>query len=133
MLVKQIMTQDVELVEPESTLKDAAQTMDDRDIGVLPVCDNDRLVGIITDRDIIVRAISAGMDPNKARVADSMTSPILYCFEDQECDEVHQMMIEKKVGRLPVLSRAHRLVGIVSTVDFVERESEGGRERPKAA
>jgi CBS domain-containing protein len=133
MKINQVMTRHVEIVEPEATLKDAAQIMDDQDVGALPVCDNDRLVGIITDRDIIVRAVSAGMDPNRSRVADSMTSPILYCYDDQDTDEVRRMMQEKKVRRLPVLDRAKRMVGIVSNSDVELGHSEHEANEKRAA
>jgi CBS domain-containing protein len=133
MKISEVMTRHVEIVEPEATLKDAAQLMDDQDVGALPVCDNDRLVGIITDRDIIVRAVSAGVDPNRSRVADSMTSPILYCFDDQDSDEVHRMMEEKKVRRLPVLDRSRRMIGIVSQSDLILGHSEHEAQEKRAA
>jgi CBS domain-containing protein len=133
MKISEVMTRHVEIVEPEATLKDAAQLMDDQDVGALPVCDNDRLVGIITDRDIIVRAVSAGVDPNRSRVADSMTSPILYCFDDQDSDEVRHMMEEKKVRRLPVLDRSRRMIGIVSQSDLVLGHSEHEAQEKRAA
>jgi CBS domain-containing protein len=133
MKVNEIMTRHVETVEPEATLKDAAQLMDDEDVGALPVCDNDRLVGIITDRDIIVRAVSAGVDPNRSRVADSMTAPTLYCYEDQDVEEIKRMMLEKKVRRLPVLDRSRRMIGIVSSSDLVLGHSEHDAQEKKAA
>jgi CBS domain-containing protein len=133
MKISEVMTHHVEIVEPEATLKDAAQLMDDQDVGALPVCDNDRLVGIITDRDIIVRAVSAGVDPNRSRVADSMTSPILYCYEDQDSDEVRRMMEDKKVRRLPVLDRSRRMIGIVSHSDLVVGHSEHEENEKRAA
>lgn len=133
MKINELMTRHVETVEPEATLKDAAQLMDDQDVGALPVCDNDRLVGIITDRDIIVRAVSAGMDPNRSRVADSMTSPILYCFDDQDVEEVRQMMQDKKVRRLPVLDRSRRMIGIVSSSDVMLGHSEHDEAEKRAA
>jgi CBS domain-containing protein len=133
MKINELMTRHVETVEPEATLKDAAQLMDDQDVGALPVCDNDRLVGIITDRDIIVRAVSAGMDPNRSRVADSMTSPILYCYEDQDVEEVRQMMQDKKVRRLPVLDRSRRMIGIVSSSDVMLGHSEHDEAEKRAA
>jgi CBS domain-containing protein len=133
MKINELMTRHVETVEPEATLKDAAQLMDDQDVGALPVCDNDRLVGIITDRDIIVRAVSAGVDPNRSRVADSMTSPILYCYEDQDVEEVRQMMQDKKVRRLPVLDRSRRMIGIVSNSDVSLGHSEHDEAEKRAA
>ncbi|MFL5814777.1 MAG: CBS domain-containing protein [Bdellovibrionia bacterium] len=133
MKISELMTRHVETVEPEATLKDAAQLMDDEDVGALPVCDNDRLVGIITDRDIIVRAVSAGVDPNRSRVADSMTSPILYCYDDQDADEVRRMMQDKKVRRLPVLDRSRRMIGIVSNSDLELGHSEHDQIEKRAA
>jgi CBS domain-containing protein len=103
-------------------LQEAAQMMRDLDVGPLPVCgDNDRLQGIITDRDIVVRAIADGRDPKKVRVQDVMSPNILYCFEDQGVDEAAQLMQGRQVRRLVVLNRDKRLVGIVSLGDLATK------------
>lgn len=118
MQLKEIMTRDVEVVPPECTLCEAAQTMRDLDIGALPVCDGERLVGMITDRDITIRGAAKGFDPNKASVEDCMSPEILYCFEDQETEDAEELMQERQVRRLPVLNRGKKLTGIVALADF---------------
>jgi CBS domain-containing protein len=93
--------------------------MRDMDIGPLPVCgDNDRLVGMLTDRDITVRAVAEGQDPRTAKVRDAMTPDIVYCFEDQDVSEAAQLMKDQQIRRLVVLNRDKRLVGIVSLGDL---------------
>ena len=88
------------------------------DVGPLPVCDNDRLVGIVTDRDITVRATAEGDAPTDVRVRDIMTPEVIYCFEDDDVTKAAELMGEKQVRRLPVLDKSKRLVGIVSLGDL---------------
>jgi CBS domain-containing protein len=115
MQVKDIMTPGVECIRPDDTLQNAARKMRDLDVGPLPVCgDNDRLAGMITDRDIVVRAIADGKDPKATKVREAMTDEIIYCFEDQDVQEAARTMQERQVRRLVVLNRDKRLVGIVS-------------------
>ena len=115
MQVHEVMTPGAQCAHPSATLQDAARTMRDLDVGPLPVCgDNDRLQGIVTDRDIVMRAIAKGRDPKTVRVQDVMSPHILYCFEDQGVDEAACLMKERQVRRLAVLNRDKRLVGIVS-------------------
>jgi CBS domain-containing protein len=122
MEIREVMTKDVRLVDPDTTLKDAAQMMRDGDFGLLPIGENDRLIGTITDRDITVRAVAAGKDPNRTAVRDAMSEGITWCFEDQSCAEAAALMGEKQIRRLPVLNREKRLVGIVALGDLaVER------------
>jgi len=118
MNISEVMTRGAECVRPDATLKEVAQRMKELDIGCVPVCDQDRLIGMITDRDIAVRSVAAGHDPNIDRVRDVMTSGILWCFEDQEIAEVAEFMRDKQVRRLPVLNRSKRLVGIISLGDL---------------
>jgi CBS domain-containing protein len=119
MQVKEVMTRGVECVRPNASLEEAARRMRDMDVGALPVCgDNDRLVGMITDRDITVRAVAEGHDARMARVQDIMTPDINYCFEDQGVREAAHIMKEHQVRRLVVLNRDKRLVGIVSLGDL---------------
>jgi CBS domain-containing protein len=118
MQIREVMTSDVRLVDPGTTLKDAAQMMREGDFGLLPIGENDRLVGTITDRDIAVRAVASGKDPNSTPVRDAMSQGIFYCFEDQSVDEVAAMMGDKQVRRMPVLNRDKRLVGIVALGDL---------------
>jgi len=118
MQVHEAMTRGVECVRPDDTLQDVAQRMKDLGVGALPVCENDRLVGIITDRDITVRATAEGEDPWTGRVHEFMTRGITYCFEDQDIIEGARLMKQNQLRRLVVLNRAKRLVGIVSLGDL---------------
>jgi CBS domain-containing protein len=119
MKIRELMTAEVELVNPEDNLHTAAKMMADLDAGALPVGENDRLVGMITDRDITVRAVAEGRDPEKTPVREAMSSGIRFCFEDDDSEKVAQKMGEWQVRRLPVLNRDKRLVGIVSLGDLV--------------
>ena len=121
MKVNEIITHDPEVIRPETTLIEAAQKMKSMDIGMLPVCDGDRLVGVITDRDIAVRGVAQGYDPKTARVQEVMTPEVIYCFDDEDVKDVAKKMEEKQVRRLPVLNREKRLVGIVSLGDLAVR------------
>ena len=118
MQLREIMTSDVQLTNPAMKLKDAAALMRDGDFGLLPVGEDDRLVGTITDRDITVRAVAEGKDPNTATVRETMSEGIRYCFEDQEADEAAELMSEEQIRRLPVINRDKRLVGIVALADL---------------
>jgi CBS domain-containing protein len=118
MQVRELMTRQVEVVSPDSTVQDAAQKMKDLDVGPLPVCEGDRLVGMITDRDITVRSTAEGYDPWTTRVGDAMTPEVNYCYEDDDVAEAARLMKDKEVRRLAVLSRDKRLVGIVSLGDL---------------
>ena len=118
MQLKDVMTTKVQLTDPSAKLKEAAISMRDGDFGLLPVGANDRLVGTITDRDIAVRAVAEGKDPNTTTVGDVMSEGIHYCFEDQEVEEAARLMSEAQVRRLPVLNRDKRLVGIVALADL---------------
>jgi len=116
--VSDVMTNGVECTSPEATLQEAAERMKLLDVGALPVCDQDRLVGVLTDRDIILRSVSAGHDPRRDRVRDAMTPQVTHCFADQDVVEIVRLMRDRQVRRLPVLSRDKRLVGIVSLGDL---------------
>jgi len=119
MRIKSLMTSKVECIRPEATIEQAARRMRDLDVGPLPVCgDEDRLVGIITDRDITVRAVAQGMDPKTMLVREVMTPSILYCFDDQNVEEAGRLMMEHQVRRLVVLNRQKKLVGIISLGDL---------------
>jgi CBS domain-containing protein len=118
MRVNEVMTKGAECIPPSATVRDAAGRMRDLDVGSLPVCDNDRLVGVVTDRDIAVRSVAAGHDPKSERVSEVMTDKVVYCFDDQDVREAAELMREEQVRRLPVLNRAKRLVGIVSLGDL---------------
>jgi CBS domain-containing protein len=118
MQLKDVMTRRVEVVSPEASLEQAARKMDELNVGPLPVCDGERLVGMVTDRDITVRASAAGKDPRNTMVREAMTKEVLYCFEDQDVREAARLMEDKQVRRVPVLDRSKRLVGIVSLGDL---------------
>lgn len=118
MQLKDVMTRDVEIVETDMTLQEAASRMDELDVGVLPVREGDQLVGMLTDRDITVRAVAAGRDPRQAKVGEIMSPDLVYCYEDQDVKDAAQMMAVHQIRRLPVLSRDQQLVGIVSLGDL---------------
>jgi len=116
--VKDVMTKGAECISPTASLQTAAQRMKDLDVGPLPVCENDRIVGIITDRDITVRGVCQGCSPKTTTVRDIMTPQIVFCFEDQDVQEAARLMWDKQIRRLVVLNRKKRLVGIVSLGDL---------------
>lgn len=114
MLAKDCMTKNVEVGTPDMSLADAAKKMRDGDFGILPVGEKDRLVGMITDRDIAVRAVAEGKDPYRSYVGEVMTNKVLYCYDDQDVNEVVKNLGDNQIRRLPVLNRQKRLVGILS-------------------
>ena len=120
MQVKDAMTTDVELASPTQTIRQAALLMGECDCGALPVADKDRLVGMITDRDIAIRAVAAGKGP-RTLVREIMSQEVLYCFDDQELDDVATNLGDLKIRRLPVMNREKRLVGILSLGDMACR------------
>ena len=117
MKIREAMIPDVRVANPDETIQQAARLMASLDAGVLPVGEKDRLVGMITDRDIAIRAIAEGKGPD-AKVRDVMTKDVKYCYEDQDVNEVTRDMADLQVRRLPVLNRDKRLVGIVSLGDI---------------
>ncbi len=121
MKVKQAMTSEVRVASPDQTIREAARLMAELDAGALPVAENDRLVGMITDRDIAVRAVAEGL-PADTPVSEIMSQEVLYCFEDQQLDDVARNMGQVQVRRLPVVNRDKRLVGIVSFADLARTE-----------
>jgi CBS domain-containing protein len=121
MQVSEAMSTDVRIANPNQSIRDAARTMAEIDAGVLPVGENDRLVGMITDRDIAVRAVAAGKDPGTA-VREVMTEEVKYCFESDDLKEVARNMADIKVRRLPVLNKDKRIVGILSLGDIAITE-----------
>lgn len=121
MRIADIMTKDVHVASPDDTIATIAREMAENDIGFLPVGQNDRLVGMITDRDIVVRCVADGRD-DKTRVADIMTSDVKYCYEDEDVSEVARNMGDEQIRRLPVVNRNKRLVGIVSLADTARRD-----------
>lgn len=130
MNVREAMTREVRLAYPEQTIQQAAQLMAELDVGALPVEDSDRLVGMITDRDIAVRAVAEGMSP-QTPIREVMSTDIKYCYEDQTVEEIAQNMGDLQVRRLPVVDRNKRLVGILSLGDLA-RERTGQDEAGEA-
>jgi CBS domain-containing protein len=118
----EMMTDSVELISPDETIGDAARKMSELDVGALPVGDSDKLVGMITDRDITVRAVAKGLDP-ETKIRTVMTNGVKYCFEHEEIDDIAQNMADIQVRRLPVLNQSKRLVGIVSLADVATNSS----------
>lgn len=124
MQVSEAMTRDVRVANAEETIEQAAQLMAAFDAGMLPVGENNRLVGMISDRDIAVRAVAQGKGPG-TKVREVMTNDLKYCFVDQDVDEVTRNMGELQVRRLPVLDRDKQLVGILSLGDVAVSSRNG--------
>jgi CBS domain-containing protein len=121
MRLKDVMTRHVQDIAPEATLREAAEKMRSLDVGALPVCDAGQLVGVITDRDIAVRAVADGRDPNRTSVRDAMTGQVCYCYDDEDVRRAVELMEARQIRRLPVYDRAQRLCGIVSLGDIATR------------
>ena len=119
MKISECMTRDVQLASPEMSLREAACLMGECDAGALPVGENDRLVGMITDRDMAIRGMAAGKGPD-TKVRDCMSREVRWCFEDDDIQDCLATMADEQIRRMPVLSRARRLVGIVSLGDLTE-------------
>ena len=121
--ISDFMTRNVQVVRPDETLQRAAQVMDELNVGSLPVCDQSGLVGIITDRDITVRATSAGLSAGDTKVSAVMTGHARWCTADQSVQEAMQQMADVQIRRLPVLDAQRQVVGIVSLGDLATRHS----------
>jgi CBS domain-containing protein len=124
MKVSEVMTRDVRLIEPIQTIRDAARLMAELDAGLMPVREGDRLVGMITDRDIAVRAVAEGKGPDTP-VREVMTEDVKYCYEDDDTEDVARNMADIQVRRLPVLTHEKRLVGITSLGDMAVTDRSG--------
>ena len=120
MLVSEAMTREVKICTPGQPIREVAQTMAAIDAGALPVGENDRLIGMITDRDIAVRAVAQGKGPDTP-VREVLSEHVAYCFDDEDLDRVAQGMADVRVRRLPVVNREKRLVGILSLGDVARR------------
>jgi CBS domain-containing protein len=122
MKLSEIMTREVEIIQPDDTLRLAAQKMRDRDIGFLPVCDGDSLMGVLSDRDITIRAFADGIDINVMLGRDLMTTPAIYAFDDQDVTEAAKIMGENQIRRLVILGReTERVVGVISLGDLARK------------
>ena len=118
MKLREIMSDNVEVIYPDDTLQTAAEKMRDRDIGFLPVCDGERLIGVLTDRDLITRALADGLEVKAMLGRDLVTAPAIYCFDDQGVDEAAKLMHDNQIRRLVVLSRDKQMVGVISLGDL---------------
>ena len=121
--VKDIMTPDIKWMSPDSPVSEIAQTMRDMDIGFIPMAENDRMIGMVTDRDITTRAVAEGKNPAEVKGREIMTSKTYYCYDDQDVEEVCNNLGEIQVRRLPVVNRDKRLVGVVTMGDLAQSAS----------
>ena len=126
MQIHEVMTSTVQIADPNMTIRDVARRMRAENIGALPVGENDRLIGMVTDRDIVVRAVAEERSAGNTTVREVMSEGICYCFEDDDLDHAAEVMAKHQVRRLPVLNRDKRLVGVVALADL-------GRSEQKAA
>src|SRR5688500_16349652 len=127
MRVSEAMTRDVRLCTPGQTIREAAKAMAEIDAGALPVGENNRLIGMVTDRDIAVRAVAEERSPGNTTVREVMSEGICYCFGDDDAEAAAQIMAKHQVRRLPVLNRDKRLVGVVALADLGRSEDEAAR------
>lgn len=131
MRVSEAMTREVRVCTPGQSIRDVARLMDEINAGSMPVGENDRLVGMITDRDIAVRAVAHGKGPDTP-VREVMSSEkVLYCYDDEDLDHVAKNMSEQQVRRLPVVDREKRLVGIISFGDLAQNETRAAGKAAK--
>ena len=121
--LKDLMSRDVKVISPDMSIREAAKEMRDGDFGMLPVGENDRMIGTISDRDIAIRAVAEGKDTG-TKVRDVMSEGIAWAFEDDSVEEAAKIMSKRQVRRLPVVNRDKRLVGIVALGDFAVESSE---------
>jgi CBS domain-containing protein len=126
MQLKDVMTRNVEDIRPQSTLQDAAAKMRQLDVGSLPVCQDDKLVGIITDRDIAIRCVAEGRSPKNTRVADVMSLRPAFCYEDEDISVAADLMEQRQIRRLPVFDSQQRLCGIIALADIALRTGDEG-------
>ena len=121
MMIKDVMTTDVEVIDADATVPNGALKMRELDVGALPVCDGGKLAGLITDRDIAIRLVAEGRDPSRTKVRDIMTPDVTYCFEDQSVEEASAIMEAHQIRRLPILDRSKQLIGMLSLGDLAVR------------
>jgi len=121
--VADVMVREVKLVSPDDNVRHVAQMMREADTGLLPVAEDDRLIGMLTDRDVAVRLVAEGRDPAQTKVRDVMTTDVRYVFDDEGLEHVADNMAEQQVRRLPVMNRQKRLVGVVSLGDIARRRA----------
>ena len=125
--VMDVMTRDVRVVSPSDSMQHAAQCMDELNVGSVPVCDGQKLVGMVTDRDIAVRGVAAGRAAASTPVSEVMSGSVRWCSEDQPVDDVMDEMRDAQIRRMPVVDQDQRLVGIVSLGDLADRGADESR------
>ena len=121
MQIRDVMTPNAEVIPPSAPVQEAAAKMRELDVGALPVCDGERLCGVITDRDVTIRLVADGLDPSQTNIEEIMTPTVEYCFEDQDVEEAATIMEAHQIRRLPIVNRDKRLVGILSLGDLAVR------------
>jgi len=131
MQVHEVMTPSVHIADPNMTIREAARWMRADNVGALPVGENDRLVGVVTDRDIVMRAVAEERSPNNTSVREMMSEGICYCFEDDDVEGASQVMATHQVRRLPVLNRQKRLVGVIALADISRADDESAQDALK--
>ena len=124
MKISEIMTPNPDVIDPKASIREAAKRMRDDNVGALPVCENGRLIGMVTDRDIVMRAVAEDRTPSQTTVRDVMSERIIYCFDDDDIESAARCMAKHQVRRVPVLNRDKRLVGIVSLADLARSGEE---------
>jgi CBS domain-containing protein len=125
-VIQDVMTRDVQTISPHDSVRRAAQMMDDLNVGAIPVCDGQKLVGMITDRDITVRSTAAGQAPDDTLVREVMSIDVRICYTNQTVDEVLDQMSDTQIRRIPVVDeQTHQMVGIVSLGDMATKHSAG--------
>jgi CBS domain-containing protein len=127
MRIQEIMTPTVHIADPNMTIRDAARAMRADNIGALPVGENDRLIGMVTDRDIVMRAVAEERPAGNTTARQVMSQGICYCFEDDDAEGAAQVMAKHQVRRLPVLNRNKRLVGVIALADLGRAEDEAAQ------
>jgi|SRR5947208_11739284 len=128
MKVREIMTTNVECLSPDAGVTELANKMKTLDVGFIAVCENDRLVGTVTDRDIVIRCIAGGKNVSTCKATDIMSKDIFWCFDDDDVKDVARRMSEKEVRRMLILNKDKRLVGVVSIGDIAKvEEKESGK------
>ena len=124
MKISEIMTPNPDVIDPNASIREAAKRMRDDNVGALPICENGRLIGMVTDRDIVMRAVAEDRTPSQTTVRDVMSERIIYCFDDDDIESAARCMAEHQIRRVPVLNRDKRLVGIVSLADLARTGEE---------
>jgi len=124
MQISQLMNKNVRIVRPDANVRQAAQEMKALDVGALPVCDGQNLLGMVTDRDIAIRAVAENKDAQNTKVSDIMSPEVIWCFDDASTEEVAAKMADHQVRRIPVVDRKKKLVGVVSLADLATSQQD---------